>query len=380
MKLSEGRIEKLKHDRRRRYALSDGGGLQLVVLPGGRKSWVIRYSLAGQARSLKLGTWPAVKLAAARKLAARARTSVELGADPAAATNRRSMTVREFGEKWLEDVVRKVRKDPQPVERMLATRVYPRLGKWPMARVEKDQVRELVFGLRDQGKPAAAAALRHLLKRLFDYAEACGAAPGNPVRSLPLKFVTTRRARQRALNERELKAFLQRLPALAHLGWALELMLLTLCRKSELRLARWEHVDFARHEWEIPAEHSKTGAPHIVYLSRQAEQLLARLKGAAGRAEMVLPKRDALYQPMDPATLNKAVRRVKWGIAHFTPHDLRRTGSTILNEQGYRADVIEKALNHAKPGVRGVYNRAEYRDERRQMLQAWADYLEGLKT
>lgn len=381
MKLTERKVEKLRA-RRRRFAISDGDGLQLVVLPSGRKSWVFRYRLAGQDRSMKLGTWPALKLSKARALASVARSEASVGIVPSLNGLRHMpVTVKTFGEKWLKDVVHKVRKDPRPVERMLEKRVYPSIGKWPIQRIGVQHVRDLVFTLRDLGKPEAAAALRHLLKRLFDYAVACEAAPGNPVRAIPLKFVTMHRARNRSLSERELKQFLHRLqdPRLKHLGWALEFMLLTMCRKSELRLARWEHVDFDKHEWEIPAEHSKTGVPHIVYLSKQAEVLLRCLKGAAGRAVMVLPKRDSLREPIDPATLNKAVRRVKWGIHHFVPHDLRRTASTLLNEQGFNRDVIEKALNHGIEGVRGTYNRAEYREERRRMLQAWGDYLEGLK-
>jgi integrase len=107
--------------------------------------------------------------------------------------------------------------------------------------------------------------------------------------------------------------------------------------------------------------------------------LFKRLKEMGGRAEVVLPMRDALTEPIGAAALNQAMARVKWGFPHFTPHDLRRTASTHLNEQGYNADWIEKALNHTPLGVRGTYNRAQFGEERRRMLQEWADYLEGLK-
>ena len=323
-----------------------------------------------------------MKLAKARALAATAKAESEVGIVPSFnGLHHIPVTVKAFGERWLKDVVDKVRKNPRPVERQLERAVYPAFGRWPIRRVGVEHVRNLIFALRDRGLPEAAASLRHTLKRLFDYAVACEATEGNPVRAIPLKFVTVHRARNRALSERELKQFLHRLrdPKLKHLGWALDLMLLTLCRKSELRLARWEHIDFDKHIWEIPAENSKTGVPHIVYLSHQAEVLFRCLKGAAGRAEYVLPKRDAIKVPIDAATLNKAVTRVKWGIPHWVPHDLRRTASTLLNEQGYNRDVIEKALNHGMAGVRGTYNRAEYREERTRMLEAWADYLEGLK-
>jgi integrase len=180
-----------------------------------------------------------------------------------------------------------------------------------------------------------------------------------------------------------LKIFLQRLESPVinlRLRMALKIILLTLCRKSELRLARWEHIDFARGVWEIPAELSKTGMPHIVYLSRQAVECLETLKRLAGRAQVVLPARWAVTQPICESTLNGLMLQVRWGIPHFTPHDLRRTGSTTLNELGYNADWIEKALNHSAKGIRGVYNRAQYGEQRRKMLQEWADWLERLPS
>src|ERR1035437_2032634 len=166
----------------------------------------------------------------------------------------------------------------------------------------------------------------------------CGVATANPTDMTPLRYVTRHRSRSRTLSETELRVFLQRVPSLERYGIMAELILLTLCRKSELGLARWEHINFERSIWELPPELSKMGTAHIVYLSTQAKILLLRLKEMAGRAEMVLPARDSLTQAMTPSALNKAMARVKWGIPHFTPHDLRRTGSTVLNELGYVPD------------------------------------------
>ena len=183
------------------------------------------------------------------------------------------------------------------------------------------------------------------------------------------------------MSRSEIKVLLQRCDAASvnyRLRLALRLILLTLCRKSELRQARWEHIDLEAATWEIPAEHSKTGKPHIVYLSRQAVDCFRHLRGLSGRAEVVLPARDAITVPIGASILNKQMQRVRWGIAHFTPHDLRRTASTVLNELGYNADWIEKALNHSARGVRGVYNRAQYAEQRRTMLQEWADWLDAL--
>ncbi len=159
---------------------------------------------------------------------------------------------------------------------------------------------------------------------------------------------------------------------------ALNLILLTLVRKSELLHALWRQVDFKLGEWALPGESVKNEKPHIVYLSRQATEILVELKTLAGDSEFVLPGRGSLNKPFASNALNKALEGVNFPIPPFTIHDLRRTGSTILHERGFSSDVVEKALNHTIGGVRGVYNRAEYAEQRREMLQSWADYVDEL--
>ncbi len=383
--LSEAAVKKLRA-KRRRYALADVPGLMLHVHPSGRKSWVFRHHGEGT-HSLKIGEYPERSLASARLLARKLRASCNVSDDPAYELRRirelklgAGASMREFAWRWVHEVAVKARKDVTPVLRMIRADVEPVLGRRQLRSISTDDIRRVVFAKRDRGHGQAAAALRHLLKRIFDYAVACGEASANPVLALPRKFVAPRRSRTRSLSETELRAFLQkcRTVELGRMGWALELLLLTLARKSELRLARWEHIDFAKALWEVPAEISKTGMPHLVFLAPRAVELLRRLEGAAGRSEYVLPKRDALTEPITASALNKAVARTQWGIAPFAPHDLRRTAATLLNERGYNPDWIERALNHATPGVRGVYNRAKYAEERRRMLAEWAEYLEGL--
>jgi integrase len=161
---------------------------------------------------------------------------------------------------------------------------------------------------------------------------------------------------------------------------ALHLLLLTMVRKSELLLARWEHVDFERAEWHIPAENSKTGKPHIVYLSTQSVRLFRTLQMLACGSALAMPGRSSLNRPFAPNSINTALKVALRGqaIPAFTIHDLRRTASTLLHENGWASDVVEKALNHTIGGVRGVYNRAAYETQRREMLQFWANYVDGL--
>jgi integrase len=241
-----------------------------------------------------------------------------------------------------------------------------------------------VFSIRDAGHGQAALAVRNLLKRVWDYALACGVTLENPVRVTPTKYIAVPKARSRVLSEPELATFLKRLDAVsvrAELKDALLLILLTLTRKSELRLARWEHISLERAEWEIPPEHSKTGAGQIVYLSRQAIAILKRLRPSSQRVGYVFPALGSDgNSPLGPSGLNRVLERVERGMMHFTVHDLRRTGATRLSEMGYPPDWIEKALNHKLRGVRGIYNRAEYAQQRREMLQAWADTVDALQA
>lgn len=158
------------------------------------------------------------------------------------------------------------------------------------------------------------------------------------------------------------------------------LILLTMVRKSELLFARWADVHLDEGEWHIPAEKSKTGKPHIVYLSKQAVGLFRELHSLAGGSELVMPGRGSLTKPFAHNAINSALTIALQGqeVPAFTVHDLRRTASTLLHENGWPSDVVEKALNHTLGSVCGVYNRAEYAEQRREMLQSWADFIEKL--
>lgn len=369
--------------------------------PRGRKTWQLRTPIGGKSVVLTLGYWPEMSVRSARRLARNRREMAARGEDPRKGENPVSLTVQAFAKRWIREVVSKSRKNPAPIERRLTRDILPRMGMLKLGQITVDDVRRLIFAKRDGGRPAAAVALRDLLFRMFEYARVHGLVKLNPAEPLERKFIARLRSRKRALSESELrKLYLNGRFSGGRLGirnWiALELLLLTLARKSELLEARWKHIDLEKGLWEVPAELSKSGLPHVVYLSRQAEDLFRELVPVAAEQpdskhshpgtrrvdpdEYVFQHQSSRTQPMSPNCLNRAISRVPWGMPHFTPHDLRRTASTILNEKGYVPDVIEKALNHAvRGGVRGIYNRAQYAAERKQMLQEWADYLEGLK-
>jgi integrase len=295
----------------------------------------------------------------------------------------RDCTVREFSERYYHDIVLRDRKDPSDMRRYLDNEIIPALGQKPLSQVMAADVQTLVFRKRDNGKESAAAQIRSLIKRIFDYAVVCGVAQANPAMALPTRFITKVRPRTRVLTPDEVRVYLHTLyrsNIRRQFKLALHLILLTLVRKAELLLAQWKDVDLEGGEWKIPAENSKTEQPHTVYLSTQATELFQELKALAGGSVWVMPGRSGLSKPFSHNAMNQAMGSITFEIPPFTIHDLRRTGSTLLHGKGFASDVIEKSLNHQIKEVRRVYNRAEYAEQRRQMLQFWADYVEDLAT
>ncbi len=388
MPLTDARIKALK-PRPVRYLTADGRGLYIEVLPSGVRSWIYRYRLNGRPEKVALGRYPEMTLKSARAKRDEQAALLAAGRSPAAAKRAAragfgdSLSVREFGERWFREVASKVRKDTTHPRRYLDNEIYPRIGGMRLKDVTAERVQEIVFNKRDHGSPAAAAEIRNQIKRIFDYAIVRGAASMNPALATPTRFIVVRKSRTRALKPHEIRIYLQTLYRSGirrQFKLALHLILLTLVRKSELLFAKWAHVDFDHGEWLIPKENSKNGQEHLVYLSRQAGRLLAELKALSTGSEWILPGRGSLTKPFSAPALNNALHGVNFELEPFTIHDMRRTASTLLHEKGFSSDVIEKALNHTIGGVRGVYNKAEYSEQRRSMLQFWADYVEQLAT
>lgn len=158
---------------------------------------------------------------------------------------------------------------------------------------------------------------------------------------------------------------------------ALHLLILCMVRKTELIEAQWDEINLEKGEWSIPGERMKKDKPHLVSLSRQAVAMFEELKALASGSEWVFPSRGDLHKPISHSTLNVAVRALEIDVRDFVIHDFRRTASTHLHEAGFNTDWIEKALAHEQKGIRGVYNRAQYLDQRSDMLQWWADFVDS---
>lgn len=158
---------------------------------------------------------------------------------------------------------------------------------------------------------------------------------------------------------------------------ALHLLVLCMVRKSELTNAKWEEIDIETATWAIPGERMKKSLPHVVPLPRQAVAMFEELKGLSSGSDWIFPSRHSLRQPIGHNTLNVVVRALAVEVRDFVIHDFRRTASTHLHEAGFNSDWVEKCLAHETRGIRGVYNRAQYADQRREMLQWWADFVDS---
>ena len=371
------------------YTVTDDRGLYVEVFPTGGVVWRYRYRLNGKYEKLTLGKYPALTLKNARLKRDEAAHQVAMGESPAKKKQQEKVagaedaTVADFAERFFKDIQSRNRKDVTMPRRYLEKDILPHIGSKPVRDITAEDVRSVIWRKKEQGFDAAAGQVRGLLKRMFDYALTCGLIRANPVMALPMRHVYRAAARDRALTPDEIRRFLRAMQTSnirRQFKIAFQLILMTLVRKSELMLAQWKDVHLDEGEWHIPVENSKTGKPHIVYLSTQAQTLFKELKPLASSSVWVLPGRGTLAKPFASNALNQALKVSLQGqeIPAFTIHDLRRTASTLLHEQGWPSDVVEKALNHTIGGVRGVYNRAEYAEQRREMLQAWSDYIDGL--
>lgn len=388
MALTDTKLRALK-PKAKPYQVADGGGLFVEVMPGGAAVWRMRYRLAGRQEKVTFGQYPAITLADARLRREEAKAAIAHGQSPmrvrkeqkAQAT--RPSSVEAFARVWLAEVVEKSNSQPRNVQRVVEKDIIPAIGRKRVPEVTPADVLAITDRIKARGADTSALMTRNVLKRLFAYAIARELTTFNPAAAIEARYIATARSRDRNLSTDEIGRLLKAIYASsmrrAH-KLALHLLILCMVRKSELIEATWSEIDFDKAEWTIPAERMKKDRPHTVYLSSQAVELFQELKTIASNSPYVLPSRGSLQQPISKSTLNQAVRTLDLDLQDFVIHDFRRTASTHLHEMGFNTDWIEKSLAHGQAGVRGVYNKAEYADQRRKMLQHWADYIGNVVT
>jgi integrase len=407
--LSDTKLKNLK-PQEKAYKVADRDGMYVVVSPKGSVTFRYDYRLAGRRETLTLGQYDAyqasqqqrepedvcygdpLSLAEARDLLARAKNAVKRGESPAREKadgkreSQESGTFKSFSEIWLRDAG--LADSTIAMRQSILDRdVLPAFGNRRLEEISPSQVMALCEKIKGRGAPATAVHAREVIQQVYRQAQSRGLKIENPADSVKASAIAKFKPRERALAPDEIRTFftvLNTVGTLPTLKLAVKLVLLTLCRKGELLQAKWPEIDFRTATWTVPAERMKARRPHVVYLSQQAIDLLIGLKTCAGSSPYILPGRYETDQPMSDATLNRVItatveKAQKDGheLPHFCVHDLRRTGSTLLHEAGFNTDWIEKCLAHEQKGVRAVYNKAEYADQRREMLQSWADMVDA---
>lgn len=235
-----------------------------------------------------------------------------------------------------------------------------------------------------QGHLETARRLAQICGQVTRYARLAGMIVADPASHLTEALTTKPVRHHAAITEpREIGALLRAIddyPGDVSVSFALKIMPYVFVRSSELRRASWTEIDLDRAEWLIPAERMKMRRPHLVPLARQVVGMFRALHAITGNRELVFPGTASVTRCISDVGLLNALRRLGYGRDEMTVHGFRSTASTRLNEMGYRPDVIEAQLAHAeKNSVRDAYNRAQYVEERRRMMQEWADYLDSLR-
>ena len=347
--LTDTKLRNLK-PRDKLYKVNDREGLYVAVTPAGSISFRYNYSINGRQETITFGRYGVggITLAEARELLADSTRDM-----------RRSVYEREL---------------------------KPKFSNQKLVEITHEDLRALADAIVERGAPATAVHVREIVLQVFRWAIERGQKVENPAELVRPTSIARFEPRDRALTPEEIGLmyqYMERVGTSPTNRAAAKLLLLTMVRKSELTNATWSEINFSEALWTIPKERMKRRNPHLVFLSQQALDIFIAMKTFAGGSDFVLPSRYDSDAPMSAATLNqvltltyKAAQKDGKSLTKFGPHDLRRTASTLLHEAGYNTDWIEKCLAHEQKGVRAVYNKAEYREQRAAMLQDWADMID----
>lgn len=392
--LTDIALKKLK-SKDKMYKIADRDGMYVAVASSGQITFRYDYRLNGRRETLTIGRYgpDGVSLAEAREQCVAARKMVATGQSPAQDKQREkrrilaSQTFGAVGKRWFKEA--RMADSTRSMRKAIFDRdILPLWKNRLLTEITPDDLRALCNKVKDRGAPATAIHVRDIVKQIYGFAILQGQKVANPANEVGPASIATFAPKDRALSPSEIQimlAELEHVPTLPTIRLGLRLILLTMVRKSELQNATWDEVDFENTVWTIPKERMKRGKPHNVYLARQSLDIMIALKTCAGNSRYLLPSRYDADAPMSRATFNRittaVVKRAKQKglpLEPFTVHDLRRTGSTLLNELGFNSDWIEKCLAHEEGrSSRGVYNKAEYAPQRRHMLQEWADMIDA---
>jgi integrase len=373
--------------------LYDGGGLFLLVTPSGGKLWKLKYRFGGLEKKLSLGAYPEISLADARQRRDEARELLAKDIDPADARKAQNVVLAKEAEtfeviatEWMSKQEQTwVATHTKTIKARLESYVYPILGKRPIAEIKAPELLAMLQKIESKGIAETAHRVKQICGQVFRYAVVTGRAEFDP--SAPLRgILKAKKVKHMAAitDRREVGALLRALDdyngALVT-RCALRLAPQLFVRPGELRHMEWAEIDIESALWTIPAEKMKMRKTHAVPLSWQALAILDAIRPATAGGKYVFPSATSKARPMSNMAINAALRRMGFTKEEMTGHGFRSLASSLLHETGWDSNLIELQLAHRDTNtVRAIYNRAERLEERRNMMQAWSDYLDALKS
>ncbi len=392
MPLSDTAIRNAK-PRERLYKLADEKGLYLEVTPTGGKWWRWKYRFAGKEKRLSMGTYPETSLKEARNRRDEARRLLAQGVDPS--EHRKAMKASQSADAESFEAIAREWYGKQArcwseghkgrVLDRLEKDIFPWLGARSMAAIKPPDLLAALRRIEARGAIETAHKVKQICGQVFRYGVATGRCERDPAADLKGALSPVKVKHHASITDPQAIGDLLR----AIGGYqgsfvvksAMQLAPLVFTRPGELRAAEWSEIDLDKSEWRIPAAKMKMRDQHIVPLSTQAVAILQEIKPLTGRGRYVFP---SARTPNGDRCLSEnavlaALRRLGYSKDEMTGHGFRSMASTLLNEQGWHRDAIERQLAHAeRDNVRAAYNYAEHLPERRRMMQAWSDYLDGL--
>ena len=389
-KLTEVKIKNAKPNGKiQRHA--DGGGLYLEVSVAGGKHWRMKYRVDGKEKRLSFGPWPGVSLQEARDKREDAKRMLRESRDPGmekkkAKAEREAPTFQDIALEFVE----KQREVWAPshtrtVEGRLRLDVFPAFGKRPIAQVTPQDVLVMLRKIEERRAFETASRVLGFCSLIFKYAVSLGLVDSDPCRDLRPALKPYTRGQLAAITKpKEVGALMLAIDDYQGslvVRSSLLFSALTFCRPGEIRHAEWTEIDFDEELWTIPAEKMKGRVEHKVPLARQTLEVLHGIRPYTGNGKYVFPSPRSGNRPLSENGVLTALRNMGYTKEQMTAHGFRSMASTLLNELGHRPDAIEAQLAHkGADRIRAVYNRAEYMKERSNLMQAWADYLDGLKS
>ena len=379
------------------YKLFDGDGLFMLATPAGGKLWRLKYRLGGKEKLLSLGVYPGVSLKEARRRRDEARELIAKGIDPGeqkkqakaaavAEAREQAATFESVAREWHGKKTAHLSADySKQIMSRLENMLFPHIGNVPFAALEPADILRAVRPAEERGAIETAHKLVNLAGQVCRYGRLVGYAKYDVAAGLTEALPSVQTKHMATITDPEKIGHLLRAideyQGDVSITYAMRILPYVFVRSQEIRGAEWREINFDAAEWIIPAGRMKMRQPHVVPLARQVVSLFTALREHSGAGKLVFPSPFSATRCISNMGLLNALRRMGFVKGEMTIHGFRGMASTLLNEQKYRADVVEAQLAHAeKNTVRKAYNHASYMPERREMMQAWAEYLDGLRS